>query len=379
MSKPAKHGKKWQIRWYDETGKRQSEVHADFKDAEYALKLHQTEVEEIRRGFRVRPPKDRTFKELCAKWMEVRASRKRNPAFDECIIRVHLIPAFGVLSLRQITAERIAEFSADLMARRAPQTVKNILSLLNAMFNQSVEWGWLPSAPRIRKPKIRLFSAGYRWLQNEEEIKRFLAAAREEDENRVFYKSAGWCQTVKVGPMYATAVYTGMRAGELAGLRWGDVDLERRLIAVQRSFNGPTKAGDIRHVPILDVLLPIIKSWKLESGGKGLVFPNSAGEMWDQCGRIFAEFLKRTLIRGGFDPRYVHFHGLRHSFASHWVLRGGDLFRLQKILGHKDSAVTQRYAHLMPSAFQNDWARFGKAEEPTTGEVVNLVQEEKRI
>jgi integrase len=359
MSKPTKHGKKWQVRWFDEDGRRCCEVYTDYKDAEFALKSHQTEVEEIRRGFRVRPPKDRDFEELAKKWMEVRASRKRWPKDDESVIRAHLRPAFGTLTLRQITAERISEFSSDLMARRAPQTVKGILTMLGSMLRQAQEWGWIENLPRIRKPKVRLFNKDYRWFRTAEEINRFLAAAKEDT----------WAVTF---PIFATAIYTGMRAGELAALRWGDVSFERRLITVQRSYDGPTKAGDVRHVPIVDRLLPVLKAWKLASGSKILVFPNAEGKMWDQSGRIFQERLHTTLLRAGFDARYVHFHGLRHTFASHWVLNGGDLFRLQKILGHHDAQMTQRYAHLSPAAYESDWGRFGKAEEPKKGEVIEL-------
>jgi integrase len=360
-----RHGKKWRIRWFDENGERRSEVYADYKDAEFALKTHWAEAEEIRRGFKVRPPKDRTFEELSRKWMEVRASRKRKPEDDESIIRVHFKPVFGALTLRQITAEKIAEFSADLMAKRSPQTTRNILTLLGSMFIQAAEWGWIDKTPKIRKPKIRLFSKDYRWLRTAEEIERFLASAKDENEWPVVF------------PMYSTAIYTGMRAGELAGLKWADVNFERRLITVQRSFNGPTKAGDVRHVPIVDRLLPILREWKLASGSPKIVFPNAAGEMFDQRGRVFAEFLQRTLVRAGFDARHVHFHGLRHTFASHWVMRGGDLFRLQKILGHKDAAVTQRYAHLAPAAFESDWGRFGKADDAEKGKVIELAQSEK--
>jgi integrase len=367
-----KHGKKWRIRWFDENGKRQSQVYDDYKDAEFALKAHQTEVEEIRRGFKVRPPKDRTFEELAKKWMVTRAAVKRAPKHDESLLRVHLSPTFGELTLKQITAEKIAVFSAELSARRAPQTVKHCLNLLGAMLRQAQEWGWTETLPRIRKPKVHLFGKDYRWLRTREEIDGFLAAAKELDANRRYYKEVGRYETVPIFPLYATAIYTGMRAGELAGLKWSDVSFERRLITVQRSFNGPTKAGDVRHVPIIDVLLPILKAWKLECGSKSLVFPNVAGEMMDPKSRHFSEFLRKTLIQAGLDARHVHFHGLRHTFASHWVLNGGDLFRLQKILGHGSAQMTQRYAHLSPAAYESDWSRFGKAEEDKKGEVIEL-------
>ena len=216
-----------------------------------------------------------------------------------------------------------------------------------------------------------------RWLRTEDEIRQFFSAAKEEDDNRLYYKEADRFPTVKVFPMYATAVYTGMRAGELAALRWADINFDRRLITVQRSFNNPTKSGDVRHVPILDVLLPILKAWKLESGGKGLAFPNAAGEMWDQRGRVFAEFFRRVLTRSGLGPKYINFHALRHTFASHWVMNGGDLFRLQKILGHHDATMTQRYAHLSPAAYESDWGRFGTPEAEKEGEVIELKVKEE--
>jgi len=55
----------------------------------------------------------------------------------------------------------------------------------------------------------------------------------------------------------------------------------------------------------------------------------------------------------------ITFHALRHTFASHWMLKGGDIYRLQRILGHASIAMTQRYAHLAPAAFDQDHGRFG--------------------
>jgi integrase len=140
---------------------------------------------------------------------------------------------------------------------------------------------------------------------------------------------------------YATAIFTGMRAGEIAALEWSDVDLDRRLITVQRSFDGPTKSDRVRYVPILDPLLPVLRAWRLRHPGR-LVFTNIAGTMFGSSARIFQEVLHRVLDaaqlpkvqRNGKERPYVRFHDLRHTFASHWAMKGGDLFKLQKILGH---------------------------------------------
>jgi integrase len=141
--------------------------------------------------------------------------------------------------------------------------------------------------------------------------------------------------------LYSTALYTGARAGELAGLRWEDVDFDRRLITIQRSFDGPTKGDDVRYVPILDALLPTLRTWRLRSPIP-IVFPNAAGRMLGESSRIFQEVLHRVLERAGFPKvvrngkvrPFVRFHDLRRTFASHWVMGAGSVFKLQKILGH---------------------------------------------
>jgi integrase len=206
-----------------------------------------------------------------------------------------------------------------------------------------------------------------RYLRNDDEITRFLSAARREGQMAFM--------------LCATALYTGMRAGELGGLEHGDIDFDKRLIAVQRSFSGPTKSGDVRYVPVVDALLPLLREWRLRNPGR-LVFSNRDGEMLRESGRLYQEVFHRILDAAEFPKeeksnghvrRYITFHGLRHSFASHWVMNGGDIFKLQKVLGHKSIQMTMRYAHLAPHAFTEDWGRFGPA--PTNAaEVIPLAR-----
>ena len=103
--------------------------------------------------------------------------------------------------------------------------------------------------------------------------------------------------------------------------------------------------------------------------------------------RIFKQRFHRVLDAAGF-PRppaneralhYINFHGLRHSFASHWVMRGGDLFKLQKILGHKNVQMTIRYAHLQPSAYAADYGRMSGMVPGQGGEVVELGGQTARL
>ncbi len=326
---------------------RQSAVFEDYKRAQSELSRQQVEVEEIKRGLRNAPPPEKTFGELCDYWLEKRAPRKRKPKDDASIIGKHLRPTFGPMRVRDVGVEDVDDYLAWKIDEDglSEKTVHNHVTLLASMLRMATTFKvpWLANVPKFRKPKVALFSRDFQWLRTDEEIRRFLVAARDEDE--------------QVFVFYATAIYTGLRAGELAALEWSDVELDRRIVTVQRSFDGPTKSDRVRYVLILDPLLPLLRAWRLRHPGR-LVFTNLGGKMFAPSARIFQEVLHRVLDAAGFpkvqrngkERPYVRFHDLRHTFASHWVTKGGDLFKLQKILGHQTTQMTLRYAHLLPGA-----------------------------
>jgi integrase len=279
MSKPTKHYGKFRIRWKDEHDVRQSAVYDDRAQAALELRRRELEVEERRRGLRPAVLAPKKFDALADYWEENRAPQKRSGKNDKSILRRHLRPAFTGVTLADpavwipLTDRYVVEhWALDV------KTIANHLTLLVSMLNVAVDLGWLAKVPRIRKPKVRLISKDYSYLRTEDELARFLRAARAEGEN--------------VYALYATAVYTGARAGELAALRWEDVDFEQRLITIQRSFDGPTKADDVRYVPIVDALLPILRAWRLMHPGM-LVFTNRDGRMLGRSA------LKRPEFAGG--------------------------------------------------------------------------------
>jgi integrase len=247
MAHPVQHYGRWRIRWLDEHGKRRSETFDDRKEAAFALRKREHEAEETRRGLRVATPADKTFNDLCDYWIEKRVPRKRSGKDDESIIKKHLRPSFGKMRLCDIGVEEADDFIADREAL-AEKTLSNHITLLISMLRLATSFKvpWLLTVPKFHKPKVTLFSRDYQWLRSEEEIKRFLVAARDEGEH--------------VFVLYAMAIYTGMREGELAAIEWSDVAFDRRLITVQRSFEGPTKSDRVRYVPILDPLLPGLRS-----------------------------------------------------------------------------------------------------------------------
>ncbi len=339
----------WRIRWLDAKGKRRSATLATYNEALAALSRHHVEANEIIAGERPAPPPPKNFADLTKNWMETRAVAKASKSDDASILRAHLTPVFGQLLLRDITFERIEAYKASKSAY-APQTLLHQVNLLGAMLRHAERLGWLLRVPVIDRPRVRLCSTQFNYLRTNGEIQRFLRAARDDGDDAY--------------ALYATAVFTGMRQGELAGLRWDRVDFENGIITVDHSYDGTTKNGSLRHVPLQGVLLPILRAWRLRRSGD-LVFANTVGKMLKENDRIFRERFHKVLDDAEF-PRpkagrwshYIRFHDLRHTFASHWMITGGERFKLQRILGHSSPMMTERYVHLSPTAFAADLGRF---------------------
>jgi integrase len=364
MAKPVKHYDGWRVRWFNETGHRKSETFSTRSEAEFYLKQKEAEVARIKRGLQPGELPEKYFTELCDYWLKHKAAFKRSAYDDQLMVKRHLVPFFGHMLIKNIKIEHVDAFKLSRKHLNI-KTIHNHLTLLISMLNLAIELGWILEKPKIKKPRISLFSKDFRFLKTDEEISMFLRTAKEEGED--------------VFACYSTAVYTGLRVGELSGLKWNDIDFEKRLISVQCSYSGPTKSGDIRYVPILDPLLPVLKAWRLQCKNE-FVFPNQAGKMQIKCAKMFDEIFHRVLEYAGFPKieingklrNYIRFHDLRHTFASHWVMKGGDIFKLQKILGHKSITMTLRYAHLAPNAFSEDYARFGKSVQTEDGIIIPI-------
>lgn len=350
MAKPVPHYGKWRIRFIDHNSKRKSAVYDDYKAAANAL------IEAKYKSLRIKQSggpglvEGKTFKDLCEYWLEHRAPQKRSGKADKSIIMRHLLPFLGVKKLSTITVQDVDLYKGAKLSLIHPKTIHNHLTLLISMLNVARELSWVSAEFKIKKPRCSTADSEFRYLRNSEQVCRFLGTALREN--------------IRTYTLYATAIYTGMRAGELAGLQWSDVNFDSGLITVQRSFDGPTKSGRVRHVPILDDLVPILKTWRLQNPTP-FVFINRNLSPLSPSDRIFQETLHRILrnaqfpkvSKSGKSVHYIRFHDLRHTFASHWVMGNGDIFKLQKILGHQSIQMTMRYAHLAPNAFKDDLKR----------------------
>lgn len=189
------------------------------------------------------------------------------------------------------------------------------------------------------------------------EVGRLLAAAEE-----IAMSAVGSWQTMTLWPMAATAIFAGLRKGELFGLRWTDVGLDAGRLDVLRSYSLLPKSGKPRHVPINPELARILRWWKercpvTEEGAVFPVEPEPArfrmGSEEDMLG--LAALLTAAECHAPADGH--PWHMLRHTFASHYVMSGGNLLALQRLLGHSTPTMTMRYAHLAPDYLASEVAR----------------------
>lgn len=276
-----------------------------------------------------RPPR---LDDFAIEWLTERVVVVNKPSDrvrKESILRLHLLPALGGRCLDEITPRDLDAYVADRRAAGlGASTVNGHLAVLSALLHCAAEWGRLDKAPRIRRLPTEPFE--FDWLRPAE-ADRLLAVVAPEP---------------KWSAMFTVALRTGLRRGELFALHWSAVDLERRAVDVHRSlYHGrltTPKNHRRRTVPLTADAVTALERWRPFSPGE-LVFPGADGDL-DRSQSRANEALHRAL--DAVDIRRVRVHDLRHSFASHLVLRGVPLRVIQRLLGHHSILQTERYAHV---------------------------------
>jgi integrase len=254
---------------------------------------------------------------------------------------------FTGLMLQGITPKVINDFVAARRAAGASGgTVNRQRAVLSRLFNYAIDSGLYGGENPVRKVKRFAESPGrVRFLDRDE------AAALVEGAPK------------HLRPVLVAALHTGGRLREILTLRWEDVDLDRGVLYFDQTN---TKSGKQREVPISPDLKAALSALRkvrrineqppervFMRHGKPLVDIRTAFEKARTNANLAFE-KARTNRNLGED---VTFHVLRHTFASWFMINGGDLYRLQKYLGHSTITLTQRYAHLSPG-YLHDGVRF---------------------
>jgi integrase len=288
------------------------------------------------------------------RWLEALAagkSRSHRSYGEFCEYQIK--PLLGETAAAMLRKSHVQRWTTDLLRRGyKATTINSALGCLSSLFSWLVDQEIVASNPCHGVAALETKQRAYNWIKTRGELEKLLGACSPE-----------------LRDMIAVAVGTGVRIDELLHLQWVDIDLGARLITVQRGRQGTPKSGKVRHIPILDSVLPVLRQRALQRGGATLVFTGQKGV---RNVRRVQRWYKAALKRAGLDTT-LRFHDLRHTCASWWVIGGGDLFRLSKLLGHSDVRITQRtYAHLAPEAWQQDYSRLAFTV-PAPSNVVALV------
>ena len=127
-------------------------------------------------------------------------------------------------------------------------------------------------------------------------------------------------------------------------LAWGNVKLDENIprLIVKAAH---AKSNVTRYVPLNSEAIAVVRRWKAQGNGKGLVFPNpDTGKCMDNISTSWRNLMVSAAIKE------FRFHDLRHDFASQLVMKGIDLYRIKDLLGHSSIQMTERYSHLSDEA-----------------------------
>lgn len=321
------------LRWERERIRRRSPVNTKRGAEEYERKIRQQlldgsfEKEEEKEEEKKPVTMAEFTKEFLATY--VRANNKPSEvASKEMILNRHLVPSMGHLPLEAIDGRVMERYkSAKLEAKLGPKTINNHLTVLRKMLSLATEWRLIPHVPKVVWMKAP--DPEFDFLEFEE-AERLVAAADGE-----------WKAMITVG------LKTGLRLGELLALRWDDVDLIAGKLmvrrAVARGIIGTPKSGKSREVPLSGEAIRALKGQRHLRGE--LVFCDLDGKLLNKGECKWP--LWRACKKAGL--RRIGWHVLRHTFASHLVMRGVPLKAVQELLGHATIEMTMRYAHLAPA------------------------------
>lgn len=376
----------WIVDYVDATGKRRLKTFRLKKEADA---FAATATVEVREGVHVADSASATIEAAGKLWMasaKAAGLERATIADYERHLRLHLVPFLGATKLSALSIARIRSFEDDLRAAdRSPAMVKKVLISLGSLIADAQERG-LVARNVVRDMKGRRGSSESRQEKRQKGRLKIGVDIPTRDEVKALLGPL----TGKWRALLLTATFCGLRASELRGLRWQDVDLEKQEIRVHQradrfnTIGRPKSFSGERTVPAPPMVMNALREWKLacpkrDTGRRDaegnnvmmleLCFPNGSGKV-EQLNNMLRRGLHPAWIAAGvtvetadFDksdkpilaPKYTGFHALRHWFASWCINRKEDgglglpPKMVQERMGHSTIALTMdRYSHLFP-------------------------------
>ena len=227
----------------------------------------------------------------------------------------------ALLRMTALTPIKVAEYRDERLKTLAPATVIHELAYFSAIINHARrEWGIsiVNPIPLVKKPPA---TQGRNRILSEDELSRLYAALTPRVKN-----ANHWML-----PLVKFALETAMRRGEILGLRWEYVDLQKRI-----AFIPLTKNGESRTVPLSSGAIELLRALPIDL--KGRVFPLT--------GRQVSAAMERARVKAKLDD--WHFHDLRHMAITRLAEKLPNLIELSAVSGHKSLVMLKRYYHPNP-------------------------------
>lgn len=272
------------------------------------------------------------FEVFALKWQNtvLKEMAHSNQSAINSQLRVHLIPAFGHIALSNITTEVLQHYVAR--STLSSKTTRNLIATMRSMWSVAIDWKLVQDNPFERlklpkriKPEVPFFTA--------DDMRRIIEASPEP------YKTFFWL-----------AAETGMRSGELCGLRWEDIDLDKGIVQVRQSAwrgkIGKPKTNAGRRCFAISRRLALSLSQRTQSSNGELLFHSRSGRPWD--GNLV---VKRRLHRilAGLGIARAGLHAFRHGNATVMNQALVPSKVMMSRLGHADLDTTNAYTHVISS------------------------------
>ena len=286
------------------------------------------------------------FSELCEQYFDLYATNKLKPTTAYAYkgqVKIHLLPEFGNLRLKNFNSNRISNFFAKLKVK--PATCKRIYTILESIFTFAVHQGFILKNPCIGVILPKSKNCEDKKILNSTQVKTLMKMLTDED-----------VESSQFSVIIRTLILTGMRSGECLALQWSDIDFENSVITVrhnlcydgQKTWLDEPKTQKSRRVIAMSAELAellknhytrqqIIKnSVKYDFNPLDMVFTSQTGDFKDRSGllREFKRFIKDT------DFSFATLHMLRHANATLLLNNGVDIKIVSEILGHASVSTT---------------------------------------
>lgn len=292
------------------------------------------------------PENEKSFAAYCIQWLKINENRLKNSTLAkyETMLKNHITPSIGDYKIHHINSNVISKFSSELLQKKnlSAKTTQDILTFVHEIivYIQSDTQNTIPSImisyPKIEQKELRI-------LSNEEQ-KYFMEFLLKDLD---IYKFS-----------VLLALWTGLRIGEICGLQWKYISTDNNLLSVRNTVSrvknrdpfstqktmlqlgSPKTKSSIRAIPFTDSLSQLFQRFQTNDPDTFVISGNT--QMIDP--RKLQRRLKKYTTYLGLED--VHFHTLRHTFATRCIELGCDVKTLSKILGHSNIATTMnRYVH----------------------------------